>query len=103
MGITKRSPTQNFRYLWSGRFWMAGPATLIVSVLIMASVSLWLPEGNAGINHIMIPLVLFPLIWGCVFFYVVLEAQLKRLYWVMLLLFLVHGGLVLSAIKGWLS
>lgn len=92
-----------FRYMWSSRFWLAGPAALIVSVLIMAAMSLWLPKGNAGINHIMVPLILFPFIWACVFFYVVLEVQYKRLYWTMLLLFLVNGGLVLSSIMGWLS
>lgn len=91
-----------FRYLWSPRFWLAAPVTLIVSVLMMAAMSLWLPQGHAEVNHLVIPLVLFPFIWAAVFFYVVLEVKKVRLYWVMLLLFLINGGLVLSSIKGWL-
>lgn len=94
---------RRLRYLWSARFWLAGPVTLIVSVLIMAAMSLWYPPGSANINHLVIPVILFPFIWGGVFFYVVLEANKKRLYWIMLLLFLINGGFVLASIKGWLS
>lgn len=95
--------SNRFRYLRSPRFWLAGPATLVVAVLVMAAMSLWLPKGQAGIDHLVVPLVLFPFIWAAVFFYVVLEAKPKRLYWVMLLLFLVNGGLVAASIKGLLS
>lgn len=91
------------RYLRSPRVWLAGPVTLIVAVLIMAAMSLWLPKGHAGIDHLVVPLVLFPFILAAVFFYVVLEVKPKRLYWVMLLLFLVNGGLVAASIKGLLS
>lgn len=95
--------TNSFRYLCSGRFWLAGPITLINAVLIMAAMSLWLPVGNAGIDNLIIPLVLFPLIWSAVFFYVLLENDLKRLYTVMFLLLGVNGGLVCAAIMGWLK
>ena len=101
--LLHRLPAKSFRYLWSGRFWLAGLATLVVSILIMAAMSLWLPEGDAKINNLIVPLVLFPLIWACVFFYVLLERKPKRLYLTMLLLFLVNGGLVGASIMGWLS
>ena len=94
---------KHFRYLWSPRFWLAGPATLIIAVLIMAAMSLWLPVGNAQIDHLVIPLILFPFIWAAVFFYVVLEVKPKRLYGVMALLFLANGGLVAASIMGLLS
>ncbi len=94
---------QRWRYLVSTRFWLAGPVTLIVSVVIMAAMSLWLPEGNAQIDHLVVPLILFPLIWSCVFFYVVLENNLKKSSIVMLILFLINGGAVMASILGWLS
>ncbi len=94
---------KHFRYIQSARFWLAGPVTLVVSVLIMAAMSLWLPEGRANIDHLVVPLILFPFIWAAVFFYVVLEVKLKRLYSVMFLLLLVNGGLVAASIMGWLS
>lgn len=98
-----QSNDKYYRYLWSPRFWLAGPATLTIAVLIMAAMSLWLPHGNANIDHLVMPLILFPFIWAAVFFYVILEVQLKRLYLIMLLLFLVNGGLVAASIMGLLS
>lgn len=95
--------SNRLRYLWSPRFWLAGPATLIIAVLIMAAMSLWLPEGNASIDHLVVPLILFPFIWAAVFFYVILEINPKRMYLVMLLLFLVNGGLVAASIMGLFS
>lgn len=91
------------RYLWSGRFWLAGPITLIISIFIMAAMSLWFPEGEAGINHLVFPLVLFPLIWALVFFYVVLEPRAKRAGLVMLLLFFANGLPVIASVLGWLK
>lgn len=91
------------RYFGSSRFWLAGPITILIAVLIMAAMSLWLPKGQAGINHLVVPLILFPLIWAIVFFYAVLDTKLSRLYWVMSLLLLINGSLVLSSIMGWLS
>lgn len=101
--LHQRFSAKSFRYFSSGRFWLAGPATLIISVLAMAATSLWFPEGDARINNLVVPMVLFPLFWACIFFYVLLERELRRLYLIMLLLFLVNGGLVAASIMGWLS
>ena len=97
------SMASRFRYLWSARFWLASLATLVVSILIMAAMSLWLPAGNASIDKLVIPIILFPLIWATVFFYVVLERKVGRAAYVLLLLFLVNGGLVAASIMGLLS
>jgi len=95
--------SHGWRYLTSARVWLAGPVTLIVSVLIMAAMSLWLPEGNANIDHLVVPVILFPLIWSAVFFYVLLENNIKIVSNVMAVLFLVNGIAVLASILGWLS
>jgi hypothetical protein len=102
MGLVEKN-NQRWRYLVSIRFWLAGPVTLVVSVLIMAAMSLWLPEGSAQIDHLIVPVILFPLIWSGVFFYVLLENNIKLVSTVMLILFLVNGVAVLASILGWLS
>lgn len=95
--------TTRWRYLSSLRFWLAGPVTVVVSVLIMAAMSLWLPEGNANIDHLIVPVILFPLIWSAVFFYVILENNMKKVSLIMALLFLGNGLAVTASILGWLG
>jgi cation transport ATPase len=94
--------TTRWRYLSSLRFWLAGPVTVVVSVLIMAAMSLWLPEGNANIDHLIVPVILFPLIWGTVFLYVILENNMKKVSLIMALLFLGNGLAVIASILGWM-
>ena len=103
MVSNRLSIANRFRYLWSARFWLASLATLVVSILIMAAMSLWLPVGNASIDNLVIPIILFPLIWSSVFFYVVFDSSIKRVSLVLLLLFLVNGGGVAASIMGLLS
>jgi membrane-anchored glycerophosphoryl diester phosphodiesterase (GDPDase) len=101
MALIKKNTTRR-RYLSSLRFWLAGPVTVVVSVLIMAAMSLWLPEGNAHIDHLIVPVILFPLIWSAVFFYVILANNMKKVSLIMALLFLSNGLVVTASILGWL-
>lgn len=78
-------------------------AALIVAILVMAAMSLWLPSGDAKIDNLVIPVVLFPIIWALVFFYALMDSSLKRASLVLLLLFLVNGGAVVASIMGLLS
>jgi hypothetical protein len=76
------------------RILFAGPGAVIVAVVVMAGMSLWLPGGAAGIDNLVLPLVLVPLIWAGLFFHACLDAKLGRVALVALGLLLVHGGLV---------
>ena len=38
-------------------------AAFVVAVLVVAGGTRWLPEGRAGIDHIIVPIILVPLIW----------------------------------------
>ena len=38
-------------------------AAFLVAVLVVAGATRWLPQGRAGIDHIVVPIVVFPLIW----------------------------------------
>lgn len=101
--VTSKKQKHFLDYLPSLRFWLAGPVTLIVSILTMASMSLFLPKGKAEIDHLVIPVVIFPLIWATLFFYTVLEKNSKRAGLVMLGLFICTALLVTAAILGWVS
>lgn len=68
------------------RWISAGPAALITSVLVMAGMSAWLPAGDAGIDNLSFPIILFPGIWAALFFYAVLEARPGRALLVIVLL-----------------
>lgn len=76
------------------RIGFAGPGALIVAPVVMAGMALWLPGGTAGIDNLVIPLVLVPLIWAALFFHACLDSRLSRVAIVALGLFAVHFGLV---------
>ncbi|MEM6710436.1 MAG: hypothetical protein AAF648_16790 [Pseudomonadota bacterium] len=58
-------------------FW-AGPAALIGAVIVMAGMAAWLPAGAGQVNNLVIPLVIFPLIWAVLFFHAILDSRLSR-------------------------
>lgn len=81
------------------RWLVAGPLTLIVSILTMAGMSAWLPKGSAGIDHLAFPIILFPAIWSVLFFYAVLESKPWRAGLIILMLGVVNGFPVYRAIS----
>ncbi|RJF90612.1 hypothetical protein [Sphingomonas cavernae] len=76
------------------RILFAGPGAVIIAIVIMAGMTLWLPRGVAGIDNLVLPLVLVPLIWAGLFFHACLDPRLGRVAIVALGLFAIHGGLV---------
>jgi len=62
---------------------LAGPVALIVAFLVMAGGAVWLPAGQAKVNNLVLPVVLFPLLWTATFLYACLDKQLARAYAVM--------------------
>lgn len=73
---------------------LAGPLALIAAFLVMAGGSLWLPEGNAKVNNLVLPVVLFPLLWTATFLYACLDKRLARAYAVMGTLTVVNAALI---------
>jgi hypothetical protein len=67
---------------------------VIVALVVVAGMTLWLPGGSAGIDNLVIPLVLIPLIWAGLFFHACLDRRLGRVALVALGLFVLHAGLV---------
>ena len=73
---------------------LAGPLALVVAFLVMAGGALWLPEGDAQVNNLVLPVVLFPLLWTAFFLYACLDKKLARAYVVMGALSAVNVALI---------
>jgi hypothetical protein len=76
------------------RIALAGPGAVVVTLVVMAGMALWLPGGAAGIDNVVLPLVLVPLIWAGLFFHACLDRRLGRVALVALGLLVVHAGLL---------
>jgi hypothetical protein len=74
------SPAMSHHSRWPtvARIVLAGPIAALLSVMIVAGMPLWFPSGAAGIDHIVLPLILLPAIWAALFFYAVLDRSLVR-------------------------
>lgn len=79
---------------------LAGPGALAVAVAVMAAMPLWFPEGVAGIDHLILPLVLFPAIWAVAFFYACLTENLGRASVILMGMVVVNAGAAGWAIWG---
>lgn len=82
------------------RWLLAGPGALVGACLIMAAMPVWLPAGAAGIDNIIYPIVLAPLIWTVAFLYAVLEPNLARGVAVTSGVILTKGLVVTLAVTG---
>ena len=76
------------------RIGLAGPGAVIVALVVMAGMALWLPGGAAGIDNLVLPLLLVPLIWAALFFHACLDRNLGRVALVAVGLLSVHGALI---------
>jgi hypothetical protein len=82
------------------RIGLAGPGAVIVALVVMAGMALWLPGGAAGIDNLVLPLVLVPLIWALLFFHACLDSSLNRVALVAAGLLVLHGGLLVNKFLG---
>lgn len=70
--------TRRHRFWW--RVLLAGPLVAATSFAVLCGSSLWLPRGTAEINHLILPLMLFPAVWAALFFHACLDNRLARAY-----------------------
>jgi hypothetical protein len=88
----EESPPSRSR-AWS-RGLLAGPVVLLASCCILAGAALWIPAGQAQINNLAFPILLFPLIWTVLFLYAFLDRRLLRAYAVISILGISHAALI---------
>ncbi|GAC20463.1 hypothetical protein [Paraglaciecola arctica] len=84
----------SFLFLKNKRFWLSGPATLLVSLLVMLAMAVWFPPGVGNVNNIMMPLFMFPLIWAVLFFYTYLATNMHKAQWLLVALFVVNSAIL---------
>ena len=72
------------------RWILAGPVSIGVTLAVLVGMPVWFPAGAANVNHIMIPMVLVPAVWGTAFFYAVLSEKLWRVSLVFFVLIVSH-------------
>ncbi|MGV2872004.1 hypothetical protein [Colwellia sp. E150_009] len=87
------------QFLKNRRFWLSGPATLLVSLFIMFAMAVWFPPGVGKVNNIMMPLVMLPLIWAFLFFYTYLTADMRKAQWLLVILFIINS--IILAYQFW--
>ena len=90
---TEFKPVNTRRRAWQ-RGLLAGPVVFIAAVLVMCGGALWLPQGAAQIDNIVLPIVLFPLIWAALFFYALLDRKMWRAWAVIAVLMVGHGAAI---------
>ena len=78
------------------RWLLAGPVALAVALVVMAAMPIWFPQGAAGIDHLVLPLILFPALWAAAFFYACLAENLSRASVILIGTLLING-----AAAGW--
>ena len=86
-------PTRSRRRAWL-RGVLAGPLAFVAATLLMLGSTVWLPSGAAQIDNLVLPIVLFPLIWTALFLYALLAERLGRAYIVVTVLCVVHAALI---------
>lgn len=59
---------------------LAGPLALIATCVAVLGGAVWLPKGAAQVNNLVLPVVLFPLLWAGMFLYACSEPRLSRGY-----------------------
>ncbi len=67
---------------------------VISSLVMMAGMTQWLPGGAAGIDNLVLPLLLVPLLWAGFFFHACLDSKLGRVAILSLGLAMLHAALV---------
>lgn len=92
--------SHTFSFLVNQRFWLAGPLSILIALLALLSMAVWYPPGAGNINNVIMPLVLFPLVWSIVFFYTYLTDNLKRAWIVMAALFVATVATLLFQFLG---
>lgn len=94
-GLLSRSEDLAFSHRRLVRWLLCGPVAFVATLFVMAGMASWWPEGAAQVNNVVMPIILFPLIWAGFFFYGLLDENLPRVSLAMNALILGHVAFLL--------
>lgn len=78
------------------RVFAATVGVLLTAVVVTTAMPAYLPIGQA--SSIVVPIILFPVTWLLLFFWVLFERRMWRAWTGLVVLFAVHLGLILSGV-----
>lgn len=81
---------------------LAGPLALLTSLAVLAAMPVWFPSGAAGVDHLILPMILFPGLWGILFFYSVLSNNLIHIGIALVIIALTNSAAAIAAALGML-
>jgi hypothetical protein len=84
------------------RWLLAGPGAVVATLLFAMAMPVWLPKGQAGVDNVVYPLILMPLIWAVTFVYACIEEDLPRCAAILCATAAVCGLTAALAFAGWL-
>lgn len=76
--MTAHTPTSRVARLL--RVLLAGPFALAAACFAVVGGAFWLPSGAAQVNNLVLPVLLFPLLWAVLFLYSCVDPRLGRAY-----------------------
>ncbi len=82
------------------RIILAGPLAFVCSIAVMGGSLVWIPPGDGAVNHIVLPITLYPAVWTALFFYACFDRNLVRGYMVVGGLFVLHAALIIMRWSG---
>ncbi len=60
------------------RWLLAGPIAAIIAVIVLMGMPIYIPAGPGGVDNLVIPLLLLPIVWALLFFHAILDSSLTR-------------------------
>lgn len=57
---------------------LAGPGAVAAGLMTTYGMPVWWPSGIAGVNHLIWPLILGPLVWALFLLYGIVEENIER-------------------------
>ncbi len=91
----KKSYLRSFLYVL-----LSGPVALIVSLVVVLAVPLWYPPGPGRVDNLVLPVLLFPLVWVILCVHACMDRRLLRISLVMLALFIINGSMIALKFTG---
>lgn len=101
-GITKKVEKSEKKSFFRSFFHvlLAGPVVLIVSLFVVLAIPLWFPPGPGKVDNLVIPVLIFPLIWVMLFIHACMDTRLLRVTMLSACLLVVNGSMIALKFTG---